>query len=322
MVKLYNSMTGKLEPLELNKKIKIYSCGPTVYDSAHIGNFSTFLFNDFLKRYLRWIECDVIDVVNITDVDDKIIQRSQERGVSPKELTEKYTEKFLNDCEKLNIQKPKYMPRATECISDMVQLIQTLIDKGFAYQVDSGVYFRVHKSEGNKFPGVEQRTIEPTADSGEPIAATDKERPEDFALWKAWKESDGDVFWISPFGKGRPGWHIECSAMAQKYLGDSFDIHTGGIDLQFPHHQNEVSQSEAATGKTFCKHWMHKAFLNINKEKASKSLGNIYTLEDLENAGYRADQFRYAVISKHYRTSLDFSFQTLEEAKSNLSLLP
>jgi cysteinyl-tRNA synthetase len=319
-IRLYNTLTRQIEdfkPLEGNT-VRMYGCGPTVYDFAHIGNYRTFLFQDVLRRYLRYAGYELRHVANLTDVDDNTIRNSQAAGMPLRAYTDKYIEAFLVDRQLLNIEEPEFLVRATDCIPDMVNLIQALVDKGFAYSSEGSVYFKVAA-----FPPYGQLTH--VDFSGVRAGARvdtdkyDKENARDFVLWKAAKE--GEPFWETPFGPGRPGWHIECSAMSMKYLGETFDIHSGGSDLIFPHHENEIAQSEAATGKPFVKVWMHAEHLIVNGEKMSKSLGNFYTLRDLINKGYRPSAVRYLLTSVPHRKPLNFTFDGLHQAQQSIERL-
>ncbi|MEM2121295.1 MAG: cysteine--tRNA ligase [Candidatus Woesearchaeota archaeon] len=323
MIKFYNTLTRKIEvfrPLK-DKEVGFYSCGPTVYNFAHIGNFRSFVFYDLLKRYLKYRGFKVKHVMNITDVDDKTIRDSKKEGISLKEFTERYTKYFLEDLQTMNIQMPDVMPKATEHIREMIDLIKKLIEKGYAYKAeDNSIYFSISKFKDygklshikleNLKAGVRINTDEYT-----------KENVQDFALWKAYSEEDGDVFWETELGKGRPGWHIECSAMSMKYLGETFDIHTGGVDLIFPHHENEIAQSEGATGKEFVRYWIHSEFLLVDGKKMSKSLGNFYTLRDVLNMGYKPMAIRYLLLSAHYKQQLNFTFEALKSAENTVEKL-
>ena len=314
---VYNSLSRSLEeltPLE-NNTIRLYTCGPTVYNFAHIGNFRAYMFEDILRRTIQFNGMKIRQVMNLTDVDDKTIRGSRAAGIPLRDYTQTYKDAFFEDLKKLNIQPAEVYPAATDHVPEMISLISSLVEKGIAYKSEDGsVYFSV-----TKFPGYgqlahidfdNQRTGARCADD-----EYDKENVGDFALWKAWEESDGDVVWDSPWGKGRPGWHIECSAMAMKYLGESFDLHTGGIDNLFPHHENEIAQAEACTGKKFVKTWMHCAHLRVNGEKMSKSLGNFFTLRDLLEKGYTGREIRYVLVNAHYRQGLNFAFSALEDAR-------
>ncbi len=310
----HNTLTGKkevFEPLRANE-VRMYNCGPTVYDYAHIGNFRAYVCSDILKRYLLYKGFKVKQVMNITDVDDKTIRDSQKAGLSLSVYTEKYTQAFFEDLEKLNISKPDIFPRATAYIQQMVDLIKTLMKNGAAYKSHDGIYYSISKFNGyGKLSKIDLAEIKTGVRSPHRVQQDeyDKEHAQDFALWKFWTEKDSDVFWETELGKGRPGWHIECSAMSMHNLGQSFDIHTGGIDLIFPHHENEIAQSEAATGRTFVKYWLHNEYIKVDGKKMSKSLGNFYTLRDLLAKGYHSRAIRYLLLSTHYRQPLNFTMQ-------------
>ena len=320
-MKIFNSLTRHDEPLApiADNTIRMYTCGPTVYNFAHIGNFRAYTFEDILRRAIQFNGMRVKQVMNLTDVDDKTIRGANAANVPLTDYTKTYKEAFFADLKKLNVQPAEVYPAATDHIPEMISLVEKLIDKGVAYKSDDGsVYFAVTKFPGyGKLAHIDfdsQRT-------GARCAADeyDKENVGDFALWKAWEESDGPVGWDSPWGRGRPGWHIECSAMSMKYLGETFDLHTGGIDNLFPHHENEIAQAEAATGKEFVKTWMHCAHLRVNGEKMSKSLGNFFTLRDLLDKGYTGREIRYVLINAHYRSGLNFAFDALEDARKALA---
>lgn len=322
-MKIYNTLTRRLEdfmPLDKNH-VRMYTCGPTVYDYAHIGNYRAYMFEDLLRKYLKFSGFNVTQVMNLTDVDDKTIKGARDAGISLKEYTGKYAEAFFEDLKTLNIEPAEFYPTATEHIDEMIELIDRLFKAGYAYDSDDGsVYFNVKKFSGyGKLSHIDLSGLR----AGARVVQDeyDKENLADFALWKAWNEQDGDVAWDSPWGKGRPGWHIECSAMSMKYLGESFDLHTGGVDNVFPHHENEIAQSEGATGKDFVKYWMHCAHLIVDGNKMSKSLGNFYTLHDILERGYSGREIRYVLISAHYRQPLNFSFDALNAARSALSRL-
>ena len=325
MLKFYNTLSRKKEYFKPIKKntVKIYTCGPTVYDYAHIGNLSSYLFIDLLKRYLKYSGYKVIDVMNITDVDDKTVKASQENNQSLKQYTSFFIDELLEDFQKLNILQPKYLCKATEHIDQMIGLIQKLIDKGFAYKSDDGsVYYKISKfKDYGKFAGIKKEELKKGGSGRISSDEYKKQDVADFVLWKKRDIQDGEVYWDSPFGQGRPGWHIECSAMSMKYLGESFDIHTGAIDLIFPHHQNEIAQSEAVTGKQFVHFWMHKGFLKVNGQKMSKSLGNIYTLKDILDKVSDPLAFRYLISTNKYRLGLNFTFKSLQTAFNSLNRL-
>ena len=320
-LRFYNSMTRRVEPFETLRpgKVGMYTCGPTVYNFAHIGNFRAYLFEDFLRRTLEFAGYTVRQVMNLTDVDDKTIRGSQAAGKPLKAYTKPYIEAFFEDLRTLNVEPAAVYPAATDHIPEMQRLIQALFDKGIAYKSEDGsVYFSV-----DKFPAYGRLAhLDRTAlRSGVRIAADeyDKEGVGDFALWKGWDEQDGDVAWDAPWGRGRPGWHLECSAMSMKYLGPSFDLHTGGIDNLFPHHENEIAQAEAVTGKPFVRTWMHCAHLRVNGEKMSKSLGNFFTLRDLQAKGWAGREIRYVLLGAQYRQPLNFTFEALAAARAALT---
>jgi cysteinyl-tRNA synthetase len=314
-LRIYNTLTGKKEdfvPLRENE-VKMYVCGVTVYDHSHIGHARSTVVFDAIYRYLRYRGYQVTYVRNFTDIDDKIIRRAQQDGVDYRTIAERYIGEFNTDMDSLGLERPTLEPRATDHITEMIRLISILVAKGVAYQSNGDVFFSV---EGFKDYGKLSKRNLDEMQAGARVEVDEKKRnPLDFALWKASKP--GEPFWESPWGKGRPGWHIECSVMSQKYLGDSFDIHGGGRDLIFPHHENEISQSEAATGKPFARYWIHNGFVNINKEKMSKSLGNILTIKEVLK-DWHPEVIRLFLLSNHYRSSVDFSEESLGEAKSGL----
>ncbi|HSR68179.1 MAG TPA: cysteine--tRNA ligase [Acidobacteriota bacterium] len=312
-LRLYNTLTRKVEPLRPleDEHVRMYTCGPTVYNYVHIGNFRTFIFQDLLRRYILYKGFELTHVMNITDVDDKIIAASKAEGVSIAEYTGRYEQAFLDDMETLRIQKPEVMPRATEHIDDMVELVSKLRDKGLTYESDGSIYYRI---AGFKNYGKLSR-VELDGSGSQARVDSDeytKENPRDFVLWKG-RRGD-DAYWESSLGEGRPGWHLECSAMSMKYLGESFDIHCGGVDLVFPHHENEIAQSEGASGKPFVKYWVHGAHLIVEGEKMSKSAGNFYTLRQVLEKGYSPRAVRYLLSSVHYRKQLNFTFDGIEQA--------
>ncbi|MBM4324124.1 MAG: cysteine--tRNA ligase [Deltaproteobacteria bacterium] len=314
-LRIYNTLTGKKEeflPLQ-EKQVGMYACGVTVYDLCHIGHARSAIVFDVIYRYLRYRGYDVTFVRNFTDIDDKIIKRANEEGVNYRTIAEKYIEEFNIDMGGLYLEKPSFEPKATDHISGMIDLISILIEKGFAYQREGDVFFSVEKFEGyGKLSG---RNLEEMQAGARVEIDEKKENPLDFALWKSSKP--GEPFWESPWGKGRPGWHIECSVMSQKYLGETLDIHGGGKDLIFPHHENEIAQSEAATGKPFARYWIHNGFVNINKEKMSKSLGNILTIKEILK-GWHPEVLRLFFLSHHYRSPVDYSEDSLLDAKTGL----
>ena len=299
----------------------MYTCGPTVYNYAHIGNFRAYMFEDLLRRVLKYLGYDVYHVMNFTDVDDKTIRASREAKLPLKTYTGKYIDAFFEDIGVLNIERAEHYPAATDHVPEMIALIQTLLDKGYAYKSDDGsVYYSI-----SKFPNygclcqLDVSGLKPGARVAQD--EYEKENVGDFALWKAWDEADGDVVWDAPWGRGRPGWHIECSAMSMKYLGETFDIHCGGMDNIFPHHDDEIAQSEAATGKKFVNYWLHCAHLIVEGKKMSKSAGNFYTLRDLINRGYTGREIRYELISTHYRQSMNFTLEGVSAARASLARL-
>ena len=317
---VYNSLTRSIEPLRplADNTIRLYTCGPTVYNFAHIGNFRAYTFEDVLRRAIQFNGMKIKQVMNLTDVDDKTIRGANAANIPLTEYTRTYKDAFFADLKKLNIQPAEVYPAATDHIPEMIALVEKLVERGVAYKSEDGsVYFAV-----TKFPGYGRLAHIDFANqrTGARCAADeyDKENVGDFALWKAWEESDGPVGWDSPWGRGRPGWHIECSAMSMKYLGETFDLHTGGIDNLFPHHENEIAQAEAATGKPFVNTWMHCAHLRVNGEKMSKSLGNFFTLRDLIEKGWKGREIRYVLINAHYRQGLNFAFSALEDARRSL----
>lgn len=300
-------------------KAGVYTCGPTVYNYAHIGNLRTFLFEDLLRRHLEYRGYAVTHVMNVTDVEDKIIRACRETGESLESLTGRYTKAFLEDMDTLRILRPHVMPRATETVPDMVEFIKTLREHGHTYEVDGSIYFRLSSfSNYGKLSGFDIDALKANADGRIDSDEYETDDARDFALWKAWDEDDGDIFWDTELGKGRPGWHIECSCMSRKYLGDTFDIHCGGIDLVFPHHENEIAQSEAATGKPFVKYWLHAGHLQVEGRKMAKSYGNTYTLRDLLDKGYDPLAIRWVLSSTHYREPSNFTFDGLEAAAQSV----
>jgi cysteinyl-tRNA synthetase len=321
MIKFYNTLTRKKEEFKPIKKgqVSLYSCGPTVYNYVHIGNLRAYVFVDLLKRYLTYKGFNVKHVMNLTDVDDKTIRDSQKQNKSLKEFTEFYTKEFLKDLETLNIIPANIMPKATESIEGMVKLVKILLSKGYAYKTEKGdIYFKISKfKDYGKMALIDPEKLKQNAD-GRLDDEYDKEDARDFALWKAYRKEDGKVFWETELGKGRPGWHIECSAMSKKALGQPFDIHTGGVDLIFPHHTNEIAQSECAYDKKFVNYWLHNEHLIVNGQKMSKSLGNFYTLRDLLKKGYRPESIRYELLRTHYRAKLDFREEELKQIPNTL----
>jgi len=317
-IRFYNTINRKkvdFEPITTGT-VKLYTCGPTVYDTAHIGNFRTFLFEDLLKRFLIFKGYKVYHVMNITDVDDKTIKRANKEGMTINELTLRYTKEFMNDIKSLKILPADKYPRATDHIAEMIQMIQTLEESGYAYETkDHSVYFRLDSYDSygqlTKIDLTKQRSTERIIND-----EYSKDNPQDFALWKAWDDEDGKVFWESPWGRGHPGWHIECSAMSIKYLGNHFDIHCGGVDNIFPHHENEIAQSVSATKGLFVNYWMHSEYLHIQGDKMSKTIGNFHKISDLISVGFTAEEIRFTLLSAHYRSKLNFSLKQNQEART------
>ncbi len=317
-VYFYNTLTKQKEEFKpVNPpKVGMYVCGPTVYDYFHIGNARPFIIFDVLRRYLEHIGYEVIYVQNFTDIDDKMIKRANQMGISVKELAEIYIKAYFEDADALGIKRATYHPKATEHIKEMIELIETLIKRGYAYVVDGDVYFDISKfKDYGKLSG---QSIEELMAGARIEVDPRKKNPLDFALWKAKKE--GEPYWESPWGQGRPGWHIECSAMSIKYIGETVDIHCGGSDLIFPHHENEIAQSEAATGKQFVKYWLHNGYLLINEEKMSKSLGNFLTAREARKH-FKPEAIRLFMLSAHYRSQINFSEDNLKQATSGVERL-
>ncbi len=316
-IRVHNTYSGKVEPFvpQTPGEVKMYTCGPTVYDFAHIGNFRTFIFQDVLRRFLKLRGFKMNHVMNLTDVDDRIIANSVATGVSIREYTEKYIQAFFADCKTLSVEAPEHWIRATDNIDSMVELIERLQKNTYTYQSEGSIYYRISKFKNyGRLSKIDLSGMQVNARVDND--RYEKESARDFALWKAPKP--GEHFWEAPIGVGRPGWHIECSAMAMKYLGETLDIHTGGIDLSFPHHENEIAQSEAATGKQFVRYWMHAEHLLVEGEKMSKSAGNFYTLRDLFARGYKPSALRFALCSVPYRRQLNFTFDGLQQASSSV----
>ncbi|MGH9599490.1 MAG: cysteine--tRNA ligase [Terracidiphilus sp.] len=320
-LRLFNTLTGQIDPLAPSDGVtlRMYACGPTVYDYGHIGNFRTFLQIDILRRFLKLTGTRLCHVMNITDVDDKIIRNAAQAGIPIGEYTAPYVDAFFEDLEALRIERPERIARATEHIPKMVELVQKLAAAGAAYKTEDGSwYFRLAAfPEYGKLSKKDLAGIEDGARVD--VDEYEKDSARDFALWKA--EKPGETSWDTPIGRGRPGWHIECSAMAMEYLGDSFDLHAGGEDLMFPHHENEIAQSETATHKPFARHWMHVRFLLVDGRKMSKSEGNFFTLRDLLLKGYKASAIRLALVSVPYRHQLNFTFEGLTEATNAIERL-
>lgn len=317
-MRIFNTMTRQKEEFVQNNpdEVKIYACGPTVYNYIHIGNARPLCVFDVLRRYLEYKGYNVKFVQNFTDVDDKIIKRANEEGITFEEVSKKYIEEFWTDANGLNFKKASVHPKATENIDEIINIIKTLEEKGYAYAVDGDVYFRTLKFK--EYGKLSHQPIEDLQSGARIAIGEKKENPLDFALWKAAKE--GEPYWDSPWGKGRPGWHIECSAMNKRFLGDTIDIHCGGQDLIFPHHENEIAQSECANGCTFAKYWMHNGYINVDNVKMSKSLGNFKTVREIANV-YGYEVIRYFLISSHYRSPINYSLEIIEQCKSALERL-
>ena len=316
-MKVYNSLTRQKEEFVPNNpdEVKVYVCGPTVYNFFHLGNARPFVVFDTLRRYLKYIGYNVNFVQNFTDVDDKIINRAKEEGISAPEVSEKYIKEYFDDAKALNIVPADTHPRVSENIQQIIEFVETLIEKGYAYEVDGDVYYSTRKFKD--YGKLSKQNIE-ELEAGARIAVEEKKKdPLDFALWKARKE-ESEIAWESPWGMGRPGWHIECSAMSRRYLGPTLDIHAGGQDLQCPHHENEIAQSEACNGVPFAKYWMHNAYITIDKEKMSKSLGNFFTVREIREK-YKGEVIRYFLLSGHYRSPIDFNDNLMEMSKASLA---
>ncbi len=325
MLRLYNTLTKRKEEfIPLGKVVKMYNCGPTVYDYAHIGNFRAYIFADLLRRYLEYKKFKVKQVMNITDVghmtlddegEDKVESSAKKQHKTPKEIANFYENAFFEDIEKLRIRKANEYPKATDNVKEMIDMIQILIDKGYAYAKNGSVYYDISKfPDYGKLSG---NSIEELMAGASKKPNPEKNNPLDFALWK--RDENHLMKWESPWGLGRPGWHIECSVMAMKYLGESIDIHTGGVDNIFPHHESEIAQSEPVTNKQFVKYWLHTTHLLVNGKKMSKSLGNFYTLRDLLGKGHDPIAIRYLLLSAHYKTQLNFTFKELKSAKTTVN---
>lgn len=315
MLSLFNTASHSIEEFKPIREgeVRFYGCGPTIYNYAHIGNLRAYIFYDLLNRYLRYKGYRVSFAMNLTDVDDKTIRDSRASNKSLREFTDFYADAFFKDCAALHIKRPDYVIRATEEIDAMIELIELLLKKGHAYIAKSGdVFFKISSfADYGKMAGIEPEKLRANAD-GRLSDEYEKEDVQDFALWKAYTEKDGDVYWDTPFGRGRPGWSLECSAMARKYLGQPIDMHLGGVDLIFPHHTNEIAQSECAYGCKFVNYWVHNAHLMVNGKKMAKSSHNFYTLSDLLSKGYSAEAIRYELIKAHYRLTMDFQESNLQ----------
>lgn len=320
MLKLFNTLTRKVETFKPIKKDKVglYTCGPTVYNYVHIGNWRSYVFADLLRRYLEYSGFQVKHIMNLTDVEDKIIRDSQKKGKTLKQFTEFYTDAFFKDMKSLNIKRADVTPKATEHIDEMVEIVKKLKSKNHTYEADKSIYFKISTFPNyGELAQLSKQDLKQNAEGRLNLDDEyDKEDVGDFVLWKAWRSEDGKVYWETEIGKGRPGWHIECSAMSMKYLGESFDIHTGGVDLVFPHHTNEIAQSEGATGKRFVNYWLHHEHLLVGARKMSKSFGNFYTLRDLQEKKHNALLFRLILLKTHYRKILNFTFEDFKQAKA------
>ena len=321
MIRFYNTIDrAKVDFKSIKKnKVYLYTCGPTVYDFAHIGNFRAYIFEDLLRRTLEFSGFEVLHVMNLTDIDDKTIKKANEEGVPLEEFTNKYINAFHEDVKRLNIVAAHHYPKATEFIDGMISMILDLEDRGYTYTTEDGsVFFKISKYQdygklANLNP--EDFILGDRVENDE----YEKEEMRDFALWKGYKESEGDIFWDSPWGKGRPGWHIECSVMSSHYLGNHFDIHCGGVDNIFPHHENEIAQSRCATGEKFVNYWLHNEHLLVDNQKMSKSLGNFYTIRDLIDKGFSPEAIRYTLISTHYRQKLNFTLEKLKSSQKSIN---
>ncbi|MGB2751865.1 MAG: cysteine--tRNA ligase [Pyrinomonadaceae bacterium] len=323
MLKFFNTLSRQIEefqPIE-SGKVRMYICGPTVWNFAHIGNFRTFIFGDVLRRYLKFKGFELTHVMNLTDIDDRIINEAAARNISIDEFTEPFAQYFLEDFDALGNERPEIIPRATHHISEMINIISALLENGHAYESDGSIYYRI--TAFPEYGKLSKINFSGNRDGGSERIDTDKydkEDARDFALWKL-VGPDDQPGWDAPFGRGRPGWHIECSAMAMKYLGETFDLHAGGQDLQFPHHENEIAQSEGATGKQFAKYWIHSEFLKIDDVTMSKSKGNFFTFRDLKDQGYSPLAIRYLLLSVPYRKQLNFTFEGLQGAETTVERL-
>lgn len=317
-MRFYNTLTRRKDefvPIEKNR-VKMYSCGPTVYNYFHIGNARPFIIFDTLRNYLEYRGYEVTFVQNFTDVDDKIINRANEEGISPLEVADKYIKEYFVDADGLGIRRASVHPRVTECIEDIIEFIEELIQKGHAYEIDGDVYYDTKSFDG--YGKLSRQNME-ELNAGARIDVDDRKKsPSDFALWK--KKKEGEIGWISPWGEGRPGWHIECSVMSRKYLGDTIDIHSGGQDLIFPHHENEIAQSEGRSGKEFAHYWLHNGYININNQKMSKSLNNFFTVREISEV-IDLEIVRFFLLSAQYRNPVNFSQDLLDAAKSGMERL-
>ena len=320
-LRFHNSLTRSKEnfvPLD-SEEVRMYTCGPTIYNFAHIGNFRAYMFEDLLRRYLIFSGYQLKHIMNLTDVEDKIIKACKESGRSLKSITQQYADAFFDDLDTLGIQRADAYPAATDHVDEMVQMIKTLTDKGHTYEIEGSIYFRL--STFPDYGKLSHMDLDQLRDGGSGRVDSDEydaENARDFVLWKAWTDDDGDVYWETELGKGRPGWHLECSAMSMKYLGDSFDIHCGGVDNIFPHHENEIAQSQCCSGKNFVNYWLHCAHLVVDGKKMSKSLGNFYTLRDLIEKEIDPVAIRWVLIATHYRQPNNFAFDAVEAANQSL----
>jgi cysteinyl-tRNA synthetase len=321
-LRFFNTLTRTIEAFEplVAGKVGMYTCGPTVYNYAHIGNYRAYVFEDLLRRHLKYRGYRVTQVMNLTDVEDKIIRGCRETGKPLKELTAPFVQAFFEDLDALGAERAEHYPAATDHIPEMVELIKTLRDKGHTYEAGGSIYFRLSSfPEYGQLSHFDMSQLKQGASGRVDVDEYSSEDARDFALWKAYDEQDGSVFWETEIGKGRPGWHIECSAMSMKYLGSTFDIHTGGVDNMFPHHENEIAQSECATGRPFVKYWLHCAHLVVEGRKMAKSLGNFFTLRDLVEAGHNPLAIRWVLIATHYRQPNNFTFEALDAANQALN---
>ncbi|MHB8699663.1 MAG: cysteine--tRNA ligase [Nitrososphaerales archaeon] len=321
MITFFNTLGRAMQEFKPLKEgeVRMYTCGPTVWNYPHIGNYRTFLFEDMLRRFLKYSGYRVTQVMNLTDVDDRIIKVCREQNVDLYEFTEKYAKAFFEDLDFLNVERTEYYPRATRHVPEMVTIVEGLLAKKIAYKGEDGsIYYKISEFPGyGKLSGLKLSELK----SGARVRQDDytKETAQDFALWKAWDESDGNIFWEAPsLGRGRPGWHIECSAMSMKYLGETFDIHTSAVDNIFPHHENEIAQSEAFTGKQFARYWLHSEHLLINDQKMAKRLGNFITVKELREKGVNGVTLRFSLLASHYRQQMNFSEKSLEQASSSV----
>lgn len=324
MLRFYNTLTRHKDDFQALEagRVRMYTCGPTVYNHQHIGNYRAYIFEDLLRRYLTYCGYAVTQVMNLTDVDDKTIRDAQQAGMALRDFTAIYTRAFFEDLRTLNIEPAEVYPAATDHIPEMVAIITQLQARGYTYNLDGSIYYRIDRfPDYGKLSHLEAEALQSGASGRVDSDEYAKDDVRDFALWKAWTPEDGDVYWETELGKGRPGWHIECSAMSMKYLGHHFDIHTGGEDNIFPHHENEIAQSEAATGEPFVNYWLHCRHLLVDNLKMSKSLGNFYTLRDLIDQGFKPKGLRYTLLSIHYRQPLNFTLEGLHAAAQSVQRL-